>query len=431
MIIHEASHLDEFAADLLLMASVPERVLEIEFVEQALESREYDLVSQHIWPSSAVIGMGATIAGAQARIMFDEHLPDGGRTHPSALSMTCQTLYGDLPHSVKWLIREVNAIDQYGGAHQQHLGNIIKNLHLVRYAIGVPGSSKVVAEYLSSAWKRGIIHAALTAVIYCLESRIDLIGDPEEKSAAAQRSFERYCASTPNQGRDRFATAKAKLIEFYEDQSKVFADAILHDKKKPIVDQRGKAIPQLLVLSRLLFAIEQCWGEYYAAVVGLHLWEVELQKQLYFEESRRVLKPVLEERTEFVSSSIGTIRCAYLKLESFKRQLWLIELAPHPGNFAVDDACKYLVNQMNDGFGLILVNNEGLGTKALFKTKNVPDGWWDSLRKEILGREPECWYKQDVRGGVTPYLLNGNAAHRYMPRSALDLESLSALVRAM
>src|SRR6185437_14449565 len=116
-----------------------------------------------------------------------------------------------------------NAIDEFGGAHPQHLGNLIKTLHRVRFLFARGNTAKDnIRDYLSPTWKRTIINCCLVAVIYGLENGVDFYGGPLAKKSALRRSFDYYVAHSLHKDNACFVETFQYLSGIYSDQRRVF-----------------------------------------------------------------------------------------------------------------------------------------------------------------------------------------------------------------
>jgi hypothetical protein len=284
VIVHTEPHLDEYFADLLFRACLPRDKWACDIVEQSIFAANGDLGCKHLWPSAAVLGIGGTAGGGvQPLFLFDEHVSGQTKVAASCSEIVREKMFVATPDCVETLLREVNTIDEFGGGHPQNLNNLIKTLHEVRFFFGHHAEdASEIRDSLSPQWKRAIIEASLAALLYCLDQNIELRTDPTEKRAALTASLENYIQHSPHSAHPRFADSIQRLKSVFGDQGAVFRDAVLRDRRGPITDQAGEPIPQLLILSRICFASERCWGPEVRDVIATHFWEGELQKQLNF-----------------------------------------------------------------------------------------------------------------------------------------------------
>ena len=82
------------------------------------------------------------------------------------------------------------------------------------------------------------------------------------------------------------------------------------------------------------------------------------------------------------------------------------------------------------GCGLVLVLDTVRGTSVLMRSSGIPEDKWERLVKLIKEKEGECWHvTPNSSGGIAPFIVNGNRAHQYVPRTGLDISTLSRLVQ--
>lgn len=464
IITHSNPHLDEYVADLLLTAALPQPLRAIPFEEQTIFDREDDADCRLTWPSSVVLGLGASVSGgATPLVFFDEHSEDATRSAASCCQMAADALFIQLPQSLRVLLHEANSIDQFASAHDQHLGNIIKDFHEIRFAFKRDeATGEEISDFLNPEWKRGLIHACLTAVVYCLENGIDLRSDPYAKTQALSGPLELYRANSLIRDDLLFKDTDERTKNLYSvvAQEKAFQDASLKAKvpnpdlkartKEPLItvsqkDSSGHDIPQLLIASRVIYACRQCWGDNIATLVALHIFEVEYQAQLNFKTVFEEIKSMFDNRYVEVSTPIGLLEQNSLPpvfIQGVRRQrgmkipfegrypLILIGISPGPGVIKPNRAARSFINKRNNGLGIILINDTALGTKAISRCDNTPYPKWAKLCSALQDLEPNSWSWQQSAGQGYDYILNGTKAHRYMEPSSLTFKSLARLLRS-
>ena len=329
-IVHTDPHLDEYFAELLFQAALPVKVGRVEFIEKSLYSATNDLGAKLIWPNSAVFGIASSVAnGVKPLLLFDEHLTGGGKTLPSCSEVVQRYLEHQdkisIASSIKVLLNEVNKIDEYGNAHPQHLGNIIKSLHNVRFLFNKGNTQKDdIRDYLSHSWKRTLINICITSIIYALENNIDIINIPTSKKDVLRNSLDYYIKNTLHKSHPYFEQVRQRICSNYGNQKGVLNDAVLKSTKETIfTDPLGKPIPQLLLLSRICFASYYTWGKNITNLLMIHLWEIEFQKQLNFISFSEELKSVLLDKKNIeIRTSMGVIRVQtlpHIEIENFVR----------------------------------------------------------------------------------------------------------------
>jgi hypothetical protein len=213
-IVHSHPHLDEYFADLLFRSCLPDYKKGIDYMEMSVESQEYDSTCHAYWPNGAVMGIGATLNHKPNSIyLFDEHTKDGNARDPSCSQIVAnQILKNHLPHSIRVILKEVNEIDATGGAHTQHIGNIIKAVHQIRFMFKREKTVlNSLQNWLPDQWKKTIMDASITAIIYCIENRIELKKHFRIGGALIKESMEHYFKNCPHK-QDTFFNKSFQFI---------------------------------------------------------------------------------------------------------------------------------------------------------------------------------------------------------------------------
>jgi len=454
-IVHTDPHLDEYFAELLFHSALPNQISRVEFLEESLYSATNDFGAKLLWPNSIVFGIGSTVSyGVQPLLLFDEHLVGKGKTLPSCSEVVLDYLESEgkltIPKSIKTVLKEVSIIDEFGNAHPQHLGNLIKTLHNVRFLFNKGATQKDdVRDFLSHSWKRTIINIGMTSVIYALENNIDIVGDPSSKKEALKNSLDHYVKNTPHKTHPRFEEARQTISSNYGNQNGVFNDAVLKGAGgKVLQDSFGNSIPQLLLLSRICFSSYYTWGEDITNLLMMHFWEVEFQKQINFLSVKEELEKVLLNKNNAdIRTSVGVIRVQILpqieiqksiqnyqtkqqRIIKLRKPLIVLNLVPRGDVFNAHSPALNYLNSNNDGCGIIFLEDPFLGTKTLFRANNFPNDKWAKLINLIKSIEPNCWYDPSTDPTrPAPFINNGNKAHQYVQRSGLDLHSLCELIK--
>lgn len=455
LIVHTDPHLDEYFAELIFRACLPNQSFNTEYLEESLFSANNDFVAQQLWPQAIVFGIGSTVSyGVTPLLLFDEHTISKGKTSSSCSEVVIDYLenvaQSSFPESIRTLLNEVNVIDEFGNAHPQHLGNIIKTLHNVCFLFTKGKTPKDdIRDVLSFAWKRSLIDCCLTAIIYCLENNIDLVSDPPSKKEALQKSLNEYVSKSLHKSHPHFERARQTIASNYGNQKGVFDEALLRGAgTKVLTDGSGNNIPQLLILSRICFACYSCWGEKITNIVMTHFWETEFQKQINF-------LTLIEELDSAFSAgnnvnkrtSLGVIRREILKRIEIEKEiidkythkkkyikyrvpLWVLNICPRGDVFNAHQVALNYINRNNHGCGLILIEDSSRGIKILFRAKAIPNEKWSRLIKEIMSIEPNCWYDPSTDPTrPAKFINNGSKAHRYVQLSGLDLTALCDLAK--
>jgi hypothetical protein len=439
IIVHTDPHLDEYVAELLFRACLPREKWDCELVEQSIFSEDDDLGSQHLWPSAAVLGVGSTSGGGvQPLFLFDEHVSGQTKVAASCTQIVTEKMLASVPNSIVDLLREVNIIDEFGGGHPQNLNNLIKSMHEVRFVFGDSDGEEpqTIRDNLSPQWKRAVIDACIVAVIYCLQNKIDLYSDSESKRDALIASLENYIEHSPHSSDLRFGDAVNRMRSIFGDQRTTFQQALLRDHS-------GRSFPQLLLLSRICFASEYCWGPQIRDIIATHFWEGELQNHLHFYAVEEAVDMAVKGQKIKVSTPVGSITHNVLRemeimapdgrkgpLRRQRANVWVLTMTPAAGVARAHQAMQNYLNDNNYGCGFILLKNSALGTSALFKGSHIPEEKWQKLVNIITSKERDCWHvihRSD--GKIAPFILNGNKTHQYVPRTALNDKALVELIK--
>jgi len=434
-VVHKDPHIDEYMADLLFRASLPIGKRNIDFMEMSVQVKGNDSNCKAYWPNAAVFGIGSqSIAGASPFMLFDEHLSGGRRDVDSCTQMVVNQVFrqSQIPYSIALVVQEVNEIDMAGNAHQQHIGQLMKISHRVRVIF------KKGEEYhlntqrnLDAKWKKALMDVCITSIVYCLENHIDLLNNVEEKTKYLEKSLDLYLLKCPFRDEETFTKTSKYIQRQYLEQKGVFKNA-----KLPISQNKD----QLMILSRVAYAIEKCWGKDLAHSIMIHFWEMIYQGQSSLEEVKREIAPFALTNNGQLQTSYGTFQ-KISKSVSFKPHynrygkkspnsnpdFWILSMSQTPRLILGNKPLLHFLNKYNYGFGIILLQDGFNCTNALFKGNAVPNYAWRKICNSIDRMEPGFWHivKNPSTGDYAPFLINGNAAHQYVPHSGITPEILS------
>lgn len=431
-ISHTHPHLDEYFADLMFRSALPDYKMDIDFMEMSVHSQEYDSTCEAYWPNAAVMGIGATLNHKPKSIyLFDEHVKGQKIKEFSCSQIVADQIFKKfLPKSVFVLLKEVNEIDAAGGAHTQHIGNIIKTAHQVRFMFKKQDAyHKHLQNWLPAQWKKTIMDASMVAVIYCLENNINLLKNFKERAEILKESMEYYFEHCPYQNDPVFDLTVKFLRATYRNQSPSFLKATL-----PI----SKNKDQLFLLGRVCYALHMCWGKNIAQVIMMNFWEVVYQGQAIFNDANLELKSLSSlNKDQSLHSKYGAFQKQSLRLRGYKsthssnRDLWVFYVEPTPMFVLGNRPLMYLLNQQNSGYGVVFFNDPFHFRKAVFCGNNVPYSFWKRLVNLICKEEPECWHKSFKYNTdrFAPFLINGNPAHQYVPQSQMTLNDFMQIIK--
>lgn len=440
-IVHTHPHLDEYFADLILRSALPTVKMNIEFKELSIQSADNDSLCKAYFPNAIVLGIGArTAGGAKALKVYDEHLERGTRLDQSCSQMVSNTIFYKIPYSIQKVLDEVNQIDALGGAHPQHIGNIIKATHQVRatFKKGITYRDSI-KDWIPTQWKKTIMDAAITAIIYCLEHKINLLEYTPEHDTTLRRSLAHFQTHCPYTRDANFTKTINTIRNIYLNQKVAYREARLPQKSQ---------WSQLLLLSRVCYALHSCWGDHIAQLIMTNLWESIYQSQLIFNAFTLELEQLnaTQNYTEQLSE-YGVIKRQHLTLPHIKAEktsknlktsispndLWIFEINPTPRLITSNRPLINFLNKHNNGFGLILINDHFSCTKSIFKGTSFPYTYWKKLVDQLIQLEPNSWFKMENEQTkkYTGFVLNGNPAHQYVPVSQIELGDLIALLKKL
>lgn len=448
IIAHKNPHLDEYFAELLFRAILPYNLKDIEIVEHTLLSSENDQLAQVMWENAVIFGFNEKEkGGATALEFFDEHEEDGTRRTPSCSQIVSDRyLSNSLPKSVQLVLDEVNQIDSNGGAHSYNIANLIKKIHDTPYIVGYDDiQEKYISKHLTENWKRAIVSACITAIIYTFENNL-LSEEPtknenDKLNAFAKRSLNSFLKHTllsdyePN-----FYKIKGKIASNFKEGNKTLA------KTKSWKSTNGKKINQNLIIHKLAYALDRCWGASLSNFIMAHLWQVEFQSQIAFmhikQEIEELKYPKIQTQTEF-----GTIEFIELenpviipfqkKTDTIKKDFKLNQpiriiygslTNPKYPNLAT--VLKNIINTKYQGFGIILLKDKMSQMTMVTVGSTVPYKFWEYLSDRIQKTEPDRWFQLASEGTYAEFILNRTKSHQeHLPTEKINLDFIVHLTK--
>ncbi|MGA8809582.1 MAG: hypothetical protein WB973_17060 [Thermoanaerobaculia bacterium] len=462
LVTHANPHLDEYFAALVFRALLPSSKRGLVLGEAVLGSRDNDSLAQSTWPDAAVFGIGATEnGGARPLILYDEHTHTGVKRKASSCSeLTLKRVVEGFPHALPpelfFVFGEIDHIDANGGAHPQQLANAVKWLHDISFMVHAGATpAERISEQLSFIWKQALVDAAVVAALYVLRERIDLKKRDAWKDYAGD-SLRHYKEHTLLRERPQFEACYQRLTQNvlgFPGRGPVWlttrgADGVL----VPRLDSHKREIPQRLVMPWLSRACVECWGPQLGHVILAHFWEATLMNQLSFVRIKDELTTVLGEgRVDVdVDTPVGELQFRTLSGIAVKPagsadgnstvQPWVLFYRPRIDIEAPKPPISNFIASKNQGVGIFAIVNPRSDTLVLSRGGGVSDSVWEAVIGQLVEREgdsdakdvPGCWHiTRDEKGKPADFLLNGNKAHQYVPRSALrDVNSLTHLVKA-
>lgn len=453
IIIHKNAHLDEYFAELLFRAILPPHMKDLEIKEHILISKSNDIFAKITWPNAVVFGIGREDAGgANALQVFDEHNAfDGSRIKPSCSQLVADEFLRRIPKSIQIVLNEVNTSDSQSGAHQYNLKNLITPMHDVLFTVGYDQYNKTeIKKYLTENWKRALIDACIVAMIYAYQNGIYTDGRLDDQlkyniERTTETSLKYFVEHSLLAKNDSFEELKKSML-FYQYK------AGNHDSIDRAIwyDKDGKEIgKQIFIISKVCYALEQCWGKNIGSFVMMHLWQGIFHQQILFKEIVNDIKNLPND--QLIKTGFGSVRKIQIDNPGFQPEqragdrrtrklqvncpLWLFEInLAVPDYFNTAAAFKFLINNEyaqkgNNGFGIILLHDKTLNSKVVNTGMTVPSRFWNKISNAIVAAEPDRWFQLKRGDENADFVLNRTKSHQeFLPSTEIDIEFIKNVI---
>ena len=456
-IIHTNAHLDEYFAELLFRAILPPNLKDLEIKEHTLISKDNDTFAKISWPNAVVFGLRNEAGGASALQIFDEHNSDGTRIRPSCSQLVTEDYVSNIPESIQIVLNDVNMSDSNKGAHQYNLKNIISSMHDTLFIIGPDEFGKGdITKYLTENWKRSIINTSITAMIYAYENRIFLNKDLDEKSKmelerTTKQSLDYFLENTLLKTSKNFDKVKGTILYHFKVGNNGKHETIDNAKWK---DENDNEISkQILIIHRICYALEKCWGKEISKFVMMHIWQSLFQQQLMFKEIQDEINDL--PTNQIIKTKFGSVKKLVVDRTLFKPEqkitdkrkrkfnidspFWLFDISLSvPDYYNVATAFKALINNEytqkgNNGFGLILLHDKTMNSKLINTGPTVPYNIWTKISDAVHQTEPDRWFQlKGSDGKYADYILNRTKAHQeHLPSNKIDIEFIKSIIKSL
>lgn len=430
-VVHKNAHIDEYMAELLFRAALHSKKINIGFKELSIFSSDADYNCVNYWPNAAVFGMGGVHnGGAEALFLFDEHRDDGGRARASSAQLVADKIFFKwVPKSILPILQEVNRIDSVGNAHDTNMSNILKTMHDTLFlANDEHDTVNQVLVNPNASWKRSVVDACLTALIFALENGKDVLQINEKMLQSVGRTFNHYIARTPHRSNRYFEDVRDRLKQDYLESHQLIHNRcywIVKDGKR----QRSED-PQRLLLSRVAYALDSCWGERVATFVMMHFWETLFQEQMCY----RLVMEDLHTLESASSDLLITPRGRYERRVG--KSAFVIEFSPNPSVLSPKKPLTSYVKKIakeEKKLGLIIVSNRMIMNKVIQKDETFPKDKWSAFVDQIDSIERGRWYtgRNIENGSLYGYTLNGNYTYQNIEPSELDIDDILRIVNGL
>jgi len=464
---HKNPHLDEYFGILLFRAALPENRRLVPLCEISLETdgvfcgTEFFPYEKHPFKSAALIGIGSGLPCAdEAVVLMDEHdkktdpgtifSSEKGFSHESAAMLIKDSFIGanvKIPPGLYCVLSEVNHIDGYGGAYAQHISTYIKQLH--------------ECPDCDARCKEAMVLALLVSLLLSLEKGEKIFATSYwMKTADAQ--IKSFIADTPLSTHDGFAkAAKSERFFFTTGMSQAIAGTKLYMKNpfsggqggdEYICDKTGRPVMQRILLPLLLPGLQALCadGEFFKTICHT-LFNAAFSAQLDFEEVFELLNTWTKGRdcaqsvisaegfeAEFIDVTPAVDASGSLDIS------WRDCQPGGPGGIKIisvrserraKNAVTAYINKMCGGLGIVLYRDTATGSTVLSKGSKIDETFWKNMVDKVLAMEgssdsdpPGCWHKVSNLKGYAPFIVNGNSAHRNLPKSKLQGQDLARMI---
>ena len=437
ILMHKYPHLDEYLSSLMLRSCIPDDMHGLIQDEIALLSASDDADAKKRWPHAVLLGIGNTAnGGAQPMLLLDEHeSPGKEKKHSSLVMLTKRYLLGgrQAPPAFYKMIRETNFIDQYGDIYPKDISAYAKHLQTVPLL-------SANGQYMFPEWKCAVMDGCLTAFYIGLQAPKPWYMDRRVWESTLRLSFEDFAYRTPLRSEPRFSSVYNKILKYLTDR---FARAMDRGETKyTIPAENGKASVETelhMLVSYLPALCFRLWGAGLGQMLLYPLWECRVYREMMTERCYSELCKIIPagavsvEPTETNIGRISVNNC--LISDDPEHPIRIIDFAPINGNNSPASLNQFIKNNAG-GYGFAIFRNRLTGTIALTKGDKIDREMWERICNRLIEEEgqtedpdnPGAWHVTRNPNGYAPFLLNGNATHRYVPRSHITAASLARIV---
>ena len=430
---HFRPHLDEYLAMLLFRSCLPREKWHMPIQETVIQDAKHDKKVCADWEKACVFGLGnVQTGGANPLLVFDEHTQAGrSKDASSAIALVTKELFGSqrLPQALFFLSREIDIVDACGGAHPKHLTTYLVRLH---------DASDSPLSY-TSLQKQTIIEACLIAIIKATDLGIRF-WENSFWHEAALCSLQNAACSSPLRTDQAFEKALLTLSHNIDTFRQPFFSAQLTKQSDLFFASKGQRIFQCIVIPFIAALLPLVFGETNGAIFSNALWNARLLGQMRYNDVYDALESQLgsEPKDCEITSSVGHIIFRETKANS-ENDPWIIDMTPAHGMGSVRQALISFTRKYHKDCAYVLLRNSETNTLVLSRGHGVPMEQWNALIKWLLewegssdaDEEPGCWHEVTSASGVhADFILNGNAAHRYVPPTKLNAEILKEWIES-
>lgn len=460
ILTHADPHIDEYMAALILRAVLPVSKKLIPLDETYLSSVNNDVYAKSSWPEAILLGFGGTHdGGARAAIMLDEHTSDEQKAKAESVTqMVCKKyLEGRMSPALFHLTREVNHIDANGGAHDQNIGNYIKRMHSADVFSGFDADGNIMNDRMDSAWKEAAVYACIIALLLGEADGLRYTSPKywsEHVRDDVTASLEFYRERSPYRDNPDFAEEIEKQLNFC---TKAFAGKRDSDKNMQlkvknddgtftaVTDSKGNILRQVMMMPYIASLCKTYWGEKLANIILFQFWDTKIQQNLTRLECLRAIEGVMAKYPDRNAvdepTPIGQVSILYAgyNAESGGRE-YPVVLIDVSSAVQARDAMLGVLNTKFGAIGYTLFRNLDKDSPSLVfsrgKKSSAED--WKLIVEELLRRDGSSdsrrsvgkWHVvKDPNGNLGTFILNGNAAHKYVQKVTRSPKGFLELIK--
>ncbi|MBO4369629.1 MAG: hypothetical protein J5803_05980 [Desulfovibrio sp.] len=429
---HQRPHLDEYMAILLFVSCLPESIRRLPLEETVMTHATEDSAVREKWSTAAVFGLGGVqTGGAKPLLIFDEHVQNGQKnTASSAVSLVARSLFGRslLPKPLFQILREIDIIDAFGGAHPKHLSNYILRMHDYaesgQFSLGVNE-------------KKAVIDAALLALLEASKKAIPFWQESIWKERAIS-SFKDHCCASALRQQAGFEQAQTHLLQNLLAFRQPLFPPLSSEQCSLTFATGSYRLRQTILIPYLAALLPLVWGETCGTMIMDILWDARLLTQMHYASVLRALEAHFNAETdnEDIATEIGNIAFRKVPVSSGNAGMlsWVIEITPKKGISNARQALISFARKHNNDRAVTLLRNTETKSLVISRGHGIPKEQWDALIDWLVDWEgssdtegnPGCWHVvTNASGERADFILNGNAAHRYVPESRVTIDHIA------
>jgi hypothetical protein len=307
---------------------------------------------------------------------------------------------------------------------------------------------------MDPAWKTAVSDAAVAALLTGLSEGVELT-DMKLWLPALKASIDDYRSRSTLKSDPLFAEAYGKvrnlLLTIFEREVKKGATLLTiadeHGRRIPRATKGGKTTEQIMMMPYIAALCLKYWGFELGQLILAPFWQTRIAREMAHTRATRALTRELRltgAECETIETSVGraeVIRCLPAELPisegvTMTAESWVIDFEAG-AQVSSPSAINRFLQTNNNGLGYTIFRDGRTGTIVLSKGSSTPQSEWETVCGALIEDEGSsdnadgslgCWHATRGAAGLAGFLLNGNPAHRYVPKSAIDAGALADIV---